>query len=41
MSPLAALLRLGLDLSDVAQMQRDLRAAIARSNTDLLTSFGA
>ena len=34
-----ALLRLGLDWHDLAQMQLDLRATIARSNNDLVHSF--
>ena len=33
------LLRLGLDWHDLAQMQLDLRAAIARNNNDLVHSF--
>lgn len=34
-----ALWRLGLDWHDVAQMQLDMRAAIKRSNNDLIHSF--
>ena len=38
-SPLAALHELGLDVEDVALMKADLRAALARSNNDLIHSF--
>lgn len=39
MSRLSELYKLGLDLSDIARIRRDVLAAIERSNNELINSF--